>query len=197
METGLFVGVFVLIGMGFHFLDEKRGVKWYAKYWGWTHKDPLPEGRVLGFICGRRTAERAMPAIVIVVIACLVRYVLGAHDIGLLLLKAVFLMFPSLLIGFALAGLLRKNPMQNSKVSAAMSAVDKLEAGEVNLKDVAKDIAAEALSYGAQAAEKVREAAGGKVVKPAASQPVEQPPVQPVPVKKNFRDALDDYSKRS
>lgn len=200
IELLIYFSVFVILGGVFSLLDEKYGVEKYNAWWKFTHKDPLPEGNLLGFICGRNTGERVFPAGIITVLTCIVLRYLGEHDIISLLIKGSFLMMPGLLIGFALAGLIRKNPKFSPKVEAVFKAIDRVEDGKVDIKDVVRDVATEAREIGGKVVDAVT---GGDEKN---TPPVQKSPPPPKEIKegvkpsrpkgKPFGQALDDFKSR-
>ncbi len=200
IELLLYFGVFVIIGGVFYFLDEKYGVEKYKSWWKFTHKDPLPEGEVLGFICGRNTGERVFPASIITLLICFVLHYLGEHDFISLLIKGSFLMMPGLLIGFALAGLIRKNPKFSPKVEAVFKAIDRVEDGKVDIKDVVRDVATEAREFGEKVVDSVTRGSDSKAT-PIQKSPSPQEETEAVmkpsqPKEKSFGEALKAFKSR-
>lgn len=200
VELLMYFGVFVIVGGILSLLDEKYGVEKYNAWWKFTHKEPLPEGNLLGFICGRNTGERVFPAGVITVIICFFLRYLGEHDLISLLIKGSFLMMPGLLIGFALAGLIRKNPKFSPKVEAVFKAIDRVEDGKVDIKDVVRDVATEAREFGEKVVDSVTRGSDSHATPIQKSPPPQDETKEVVkpsqPKGKSFGEALQAFKSR-
>ena len=198
IELLMYLIVFIIVGGVLYFFDEKYGVSLYTSWWKFTHKEPLSEESITGFICGRLTRERVFPALAVTALVCFLLSHLGEHDFVTLALKGFFLIFPGLLLGFALAGLIRKNPKFNPKVEAVLNAVDRVERGEVNVSEVIKDVASNVRDMGEKAVDAVT-----SVVQPPHAEPakkdvlVKQVEETTKPPTKKFGEALSDFKKRS
>lgn len=158
MEIIMYLSVFVVLGVVLHFVDVKKGEALYKYLWGKVHKDPLPENKSRGFIAGRKTIERVWPALTIVVIMFFLLRILGEHDFIILVLKAVFLMFPALLAGFALGGIMKKNKAVAEKADAVFSAIDEFEKKGVDVGGITDEVVHGAEEIGQKAVDSVIDA---------------------------------------
>lgn len=195
MDLLMYAIVFVIVGGLLYLLDEKYGVEKYKAWWKFTHKDPLPEGSLVGFICGQRTKDRIFPAACVVLVTCFVLRYLGEHDVISLLLKGTLLMFPGLLVGFLFAGLMRKNRKFNPKVEAVLNAFDKVEEGEVGIDDVVRNVTTEAQNIKGKVVS-VLHGVGDSNTTPE-SQPTPPKKEEKTPDRaKGFNEALKDFRSR-
>jgi hypothetical protein len=198
MELLIYVVVFVVLGGILYLLDERYGVEKYKAWWKFTHKDPLPEGSLVGFVCGRRTKDRIFPAACVVLVTCFVLRYLGEHDVIALLLKGTFLMFPGLLIGFLIAALVRKNPTFSPTVEVVLNTFDNVENGKVGINDVVSGIATEAKNIRGKVVDALHSASDSHTA-PEVQQtsPKKEDQVPVVREKgKSFTQALHDYKSR-
>lgn len=109
-------------------------------------------------------------------------------------------MMPGLLIGFALAGLIRKNPKFSPKVEAVFKAIDRVEDGKVDIKDVVRDVATEAREFGEKVVDSVTRGSDSKAT-PIQKSPSPQEETEAVmkpsqPKEKSFGEALKAFKSR-
>lgn len=126
------LGMFVVFGVFWYILDRSKGVAWYRVWHKWTHREPLAEDVIQGFIFNRKTRVKLTAATIISTIQSIIAVVFGS-DINLL---AEFLLWifevPATMIGMGLGSLLF--PLWSRK-DKAFNLLDRFERGEVDVGD--------------------------------------------------------------
>jgi hypothetical protein len=200
VEILLYVGVFVGIGAVMYFADYRFGAPIYRRMWNLWHKNSLPEDVKRGFIVGRTTKERILPTALLTVLSVLGLHYFGERDVIMLLLKAAGLMLPGLLLGFLLTGLAMREGRTHTTADKVFETMDRIERGEVGLKDVTQGAFGGVSELGKKAFDAAKERLARGVVtppKPTVAEEVEQSePPPPVTPKRSFQETLNDYTKR-
>lgn len=89
-----------VLGIALYFIDVKRGIKWYHKWYNLTHKEPITVNHK-GFIHLRGAETKLAVAIVLSIVFFLIMLVFGGNPIVHLLTSAVMLV--GFMIGFYMA----------------------------------------------------------------------------------------------
>jgi hypothetical protein len=197
MELTLYALIFAFLGFIAYFVDMKYGTRPYTWWWNFTHKDKLPEGVIVGFLCGRPAKDRIVPALILTIISCFLLHTLGDHDVVVLLLKGMFLIFPGFFVGFMLAGMLARNPKLSPRVDSVFKTIDEIEKGKTTLGAVATTLAHEAKERGEKALAQVSKEISSRTTEANSPPPAQvqqpEPPKRPRPT---LAESLNEFRNR-
>lgn len=94
--------LFVLLGAFWYVVDRRYGIKWYRRFYGWTHAEPLPADIQVGFIYNRRSRHKAVMATVLSTLQTLIA-LYSVESLNLLVELILWLVeIPMTMLGFAL-----------------------------------------------------------------------------------------------
>lgn len=179
---------FVLLGAFWYVIDRHYGVKWYRRWFRLTHKEPLPEDVVAGFVYNRRTRHKALMATVLSTIQTGIALV-QMDNLNLLVELILWIVeVPMTLVGFGLGPwayrLWRRKDAVFDKIDEWEGAV-KPDEDEANGPKAKRGRAAIEAELAAMQAET-------KETKPEAEPKEAEPPKKP----DDPRDALRRYTDR-
>lgn len=129
--------LFTVLGMVWYNFDRRWGVKVYRRWYGLTHKDPLPAGEERGFIYKRSTSAKVTAATVVSTIQSILA-VWNSEVNPLVELIMWVAEVPVTLLGFY-AGPFAYALWQ--KKEAVFETIDKVESGEVSIAAEAGELA--------------------------------------------------------
>lgn len=141
--------LFIVFGGFFYLLDRWFGVSIYRWFYNMTHKDPMPENVVKGFLHNQKAKIRCANACVLALFLSLINYYSDEKANPLYAFLNWIMQVPLVFIGFCLGPILFKLWGKKDKL---FQTVDKIESGEIGVSDkiknaaqsVAKDIAKKA-----------------------------------------------------
>jgi hypothetical protein len=149
MTFGLTVISFLLLGILLYWFDATAGRGIYRSWFALTHKDPLPEGSVRGFMVNRTVRPRITLLVILTVLCYAVWFSLNKVTVPDILIG--LLGFVCTLIGTYLAPLIIRTLPKS--VNKTLDYVEQVEKGEV---DLGADLGEKAREVG----EGIKEAAG-------------------------------------
>lgn len=167
--------VFVLCGAMVYVFDRTRGVRVYRWLYDMTHEQPLAADVSTGFVFHRSAQTRFTIAVIVSIFqsvaAVLERLSSVTHEI-----LSVFVEVPCIMLGFYLGPTLWRIWSRRDEV---FNTVDKIEKGEISIKDEVQEASHKAVS-------KVKEVLGVEHQGPdetasAAPEKVEAPEPEPDP----------------
>ncbi len=132
---------FLIIGSIWYVIDRLFGVKLYRWFYDMTHRDPLPDAQYVGFIYRRKAQARFFSALVIAVGQGAV-ISSNTHDGPLIELLTFIFQIPVLMLGFYLGPFVFR--LWENKEDL-FEQVDKIESGEIALRDELKEVAEKAV----------------------------------------------------
>jgi len=128
---------FIFVSGVFFVIDDIVGTAVRAFFYNLTHKESLPVGVKKGFIEGKKVSERLIPTILVAIFSFwLFNGIFAATTVGKFFL--FFVALAGTTVGF-IAG-----PWFSriySKKDKALRVIDKLESGEIDLTEEAKELA--------------------------------------------------------
>ncbi len=210
MDALLYILTFALIAAPVYFIDKRFGAPVYRRGYNLWHKEPLLGGVERGFIVGRKSKERILPAFVLTIFSgFLLHYYI--HDPIELVMKTP-LIFVGFSVGFLLTGFaMREEKKPNAMVDRVCGVMDSLEEGKLDLSGVAGsainrgalEARATLVKVAGEVAEKVGELRAAKPVAPPPDtdwdegEVLDAPPtVAKTEPQRSFQDALDAFTKR-
>jgi hypothetical protein len=122
--------IYVAFGFAFYILDRTKGVKWYRKWYNWTHKESMPDDVVRGFIFNREFKWKAVVAFVISTIQSILA--ISTEVDPLVELFMWFFEMPLLLFGFLLGPFIYRIWGKREQI---FNKVDKWDRGDITIKD--------------------------------------------------------------
>lgn len=134
--------MYLLLGALWHVIDRAIGVSVYRWYYAMTHETPLAADEKKGFICQRRARARFAAAVALALFhsVLLMRY---AAFPAIDTLVSFFIQVPILMMGFYLGPLVQRIWKGKEEV---FEAVDKLEQGEISVKDEISGVSEKAVT---------------------------------------------------
>ena len=116
--------MFVILGAFWYVLDRRHGVKWYRFWFRMTHKDPLPDDVVVGFIYNRRSRHKVVMATILSTLQTFIA-LFSVDTLNLLVELILWIVeIPMTMVGFAIGPLVFKIWRRKDEM---LDAVDDLE----------------------------------------------------------------------
>ena len=100
--------VFVMLGAFWYIVDRLHGVRWYRRWYKLTHRDPLPQNVVVGFVYNRRSRHKVVMAAVVSTVQTFVALT-SLESLNLLVELILWIVeIPMVMVGFAIGPLVFK-----------------------------------------------------------------------------------------
>ena len=94
--------LFIILGSFWYILDRLHGVRWYRRWYALTHRDPLPQDVVVGFIYNRRSRHKVVMATVLSTVQTFIALT-SVESLNLLVELILWIVeIPMVMIGFAI-----------------------------------------------------------------------------------------------
>lgn len=136
--------VFFILGIVLYYIDTKQGIKWYRGWHNLTHKDPMPDDVIKGFLVNNDIRSKLTIGLILVIAEIGISFFWGMASP----LEDIFYGIGELVgvvAGFYLAPkMIRTVP---GGVKGAIEYMDKVDKGEANVK---KDILRGAIKAGSE-----------------------------------------------
>ncbi len=132
VQTYVFLSLFFYLfwGAAWYVMDRTFGVKLYRRYYDFTHKDPLPEEEVRGFIFNRSTRDKSFAAVICSTILSVLAIL--SMEFNLLVEITLWIVeIPVIMAGFYLGHFFGFKLWSNRNKGFEM--IDRLEKGDVHL----------------------------------------------------------------
>ncbi len=205
VQTYVFLSLFFYLfwGAAWYVMDRTFGVKLYRRYYNFTHKDPLPEGEVKGFIYNRTTRAKSFAAVICSTILSVLAIL--SMEFNLLVEITLWIVeIPIIMAGFYLGHFFGFKLWSNRNKGFEM--IDRLERGDVHIgeqiaekaKKVVEEIQEEVSEQASRMEEKAGEFFSGAEEKSVGEEGSGEPekespnPAEEEPVKKKPEE-LDPY----
>lgn len=190
--------VFFILGILLYYVDTKQGIKWYRGWYNLTHKDPMPDDIIMGFIVNNDIRSKLTIGLILVIAEIGISFFWGMASP----LEDIFYGIGELIgviAGFYLAPKMIKTVPGG--VKGAIEYMDKVDKGEANVK---KDILRGAVKAGTEMKNILTAEDKEEVKTPLPSQTPESEPAKPKkveepksegPPKKDDEGKDDDWRK--
>ncbi|MCB0755911.1 MAG: hypothetical protein H6602_03455 [Flavobacteriales bacterium] len=162
MDTLLAFFIGLAAGIVYYFFDYKKLTNSYRSWYKLTHKDPLPDDAVQGFVYAQPFSGKLYSAIFLAAVITTIIILTGSANILIQLLYGVFITVGLMVAFYAAPLIFRHAPTNVSKLKKHLEKMDEFEA-EMKSKQIE-----------------------GK------PKPVEPPKPEPEPAKKPDADKKDD-----
>ncbi|MGJ8654168.1 MAG: hypothetical protein ACSHX8_12920 [Opitutaceae bacterium] len=144
--------MFIILGAFWYVLDRLHGVRWYRYWYGLTHRDPLPQNVVVGFVYNRRSRHKVVMATIVSTVQTFVALT-SLESINLLVELVLWIVeIPMVMVGFAIGPLVFKVWKRKDKM---LDAIDDFEQSHLGGREVDSSV-------------KERDTAKDRVVEPPA-----------------------------
>jgi uncharacterized membrane-anchored protein YhcB (DUF1043 family) len=125
--------LFLLLGVLIYYLDSSFGLRLYRSWYGMTHKEPLPESEVKGFLINQPMSSRISVALVITSIGAVISFLSPRFwDNTLQIVLTIMALAVGLVVGFMFApAILKAVP---GRVKKVVDYAEQVESGEADME---------------------------------------------------------------
>lgn len=167
--------MFTMLGAFWYIVDRLHGVRWYRRWYGLTHEDPLPPNVTVGFVYNRRSRHKVVMAAIVSTVQTFIALT-SVESLNLLVELILWIVeIPMVMLGFAIGPLVFKIWKRKDTM---LDAIDDFEQSH----------------FGGDVAEEPARPAKKKVAKPDAAPKPEAPASEDE--KPDAKQLFDRYTKR-